>query len=245
MPKDSLIREPAKPSAVMVVAHPPERRRGRSSVPAQAGHCCCCCCCCCLHSLGGLIGAIVAPNLGNGSKRLSYLSLTHYWDEEYSPRPGLTSTREREAITAETPFPPWKREEEAITAEGPVPPVTPAEPLRSYARQRGIALPASGASAVSLFWRTVLVVVIAGWCLLPVAVGAGMDLLIGGLLILLGFPAMQFAAAVVTALILAASNRPDKSYQFMQLGKIVVGMVAGTLLGILVMVGLYVLLTRR
>ena len=47
------------PTEVRVVAHPPERRRQRSGAPAQAGQCCCCCCC--LHTLGGLIGALVAP----------------------------------------------------------------------------------------------------------------------------------------------------------------------------------------
>src|SRR5262249_33950685 len=86
---------------VVVVAHPGERRRGCSTVPAQAGHCCCCCCCCCLHSLGGLIGAAVAPNLGAPGPR-SYMRLTYYWDEEdYDAGPRTLSGRERESITAE------------------------------------------------------------------------------------------------------------------------------------------------
>lgn len=38
------------------VAHPPERRR-RSTTLLSAG--CCCCCCCCVHTLGGIVGAVV------------------------------------------------------------------------------------------------------------------------------------------------------------------------------------------
>lgn len=51
-------------SPIVFVAHLPERGYARSAVPAQAGGCCCCCCCCCLHTLGGLIGAAVAPAWG-------------------------------------------------------------------------------------------------------------------------------------------------------------------------------------
>ena len=39
----------------------PERRRGTTTL-AQAGcgcGCCCCCCCCCLHSVGGVVGALL------------------------------------------------------------------------------------------------------------------------------------------------------------------------------------------
>lgn len=48
------------PDRITVTAHPPERGRVRSLVPAQAGASCCCCCCC-LHSVGALVGAAVAP----------------------------------------------------------------------------------------------------------------------------------------------------------------------------------------
>ncbi len=48
-----------EPPTVQIEHHPPERRR-RSVVTMHQG-CCCCCCCCCLHSVGGLIGAAVAP----------------------------------------------------------------------------------------------------------------------------------------------------------------------------------------
>jgi len=38
---------------------PPERKRPVGSV-VLAGPGCCCCCCCCLHSVGSLIGSLVA-----------------------------------------------------------------------------------------------------------------------------------------------------------------------------------------
>ena len=47
---------------IAVAALPPERHH-RGVAPAQAGGCCCCCCCC-LHTLGGVVGAAVAPALG-------------------------------------------------------------------------------------------------------------------------------------------------------------------------------------
>jgi hypothetical protein len=49
------------PSKIQLVAHPPERGR-RSTSLAAAGSCCCCCCC--LHSLGGVVGAIVGGAKG-------------------------------------------------------------------------------------------------------------------------------------------------------------------------------------
>jgi hypothetical protein len=45
------------PEPIRLTAHPPERRRRSSVIAAQA--CCCCCCCCCLHTIGGLVGALV------------------------------------------------------------------------------------------------------------------------------------------------------------------------------------------
>jgi hypothetical protein len=217
--------DPAESPAVMVIAHPPERRQGRSSVPAQAGPGCCCCCCCCLHTLGAIIGAAVAPNLGGGPKPRSYVPLTHYWDEE-ADEPGA--------------WPTSAREREAVTAEPPASPTTPVDPVRLDKDERGIALPAPGPSAVSLFWWTVVVLVFLA------TVGIyfwnrrdfgrnGEAVVIIGIILLLGFPGLQLGAAVVTAFILAVSDRPDKIYQLRQLGKIVGGLVAGTAIGLLAM----------
>jgi hypothetical protein len=40
-----------------IIRHPPEHGPGGTPDVLPAG--CCCCCCCCLHTLGGLIGAVV------------------------------------------------------------------------------------------------------------------------------------------------------------------------------------------
>src|ERR1022692_233243 len=100
MPNDAAPRYGFHAAAISVVAHAPERRRHRTGVPAQAGPGCCCCCCCCLHSVGSLIGAAVAPNLGPRSRMPAYLALTHYSDEEdYLPSARGPSTQDRAAIT--------------------------------------------------------------------------------------------------------------------------------------------------
>jgi hypothetical protein len=47
-------------SVITLQAHPPERRRRRSAELLSQLNGCCCCCCCCLHSVGSLVGAVVA-----------------------------------------------------------------------------------------------------------------------------------------------------------------------------------------
>lgn len=46
----------AKPAGITLEAHPAERGRRRSEVTLCAG---CCSCCCCLHSVGGVLGAVM------------------------------------------------------------------------------------------------------------------------------------------------------------------------------------------
>jgi hypothetical protein len=106
---------------------------------------------------------------------------------------------------------------------------------------------------VKLFWWTLLLLMgvvpllVLGWT----SRGSGFThqlpsaIYIGVIIILFVLPGLQLGAALVTALILAVSPRPDKGYQFRQLGKIVLGVVVGTLLGVLVMVGVFVVLTHR
>src|SRR5262245_16517565 len=179
----------AADSSVTIIAHPAERRSRRPSIPAQAGHCCCCCCCCCLHSLGAVIGAAVAPNLGGGSGPRSYLPLMHYWDEVDDPGA-------------------WAPHQEAVTARPPDASPISAEPLRSYERTPNIALAEPGAPAVAVFWWTLLVLVILG--MIVGAVNGPTGILVGVVIILLVLPGMQLAAALFTAIILGVSERRDK-----------------------------------
>ena len=68
------------------------------------------------------------------------------------------------------------------------------------------------------------------------------SMLTGFFFFLLGAPLIQLVAAVPPALILAFSQRTDKGRQFAQLGKIVLGVVVGGLIGLLIMVVLGVLI---
>ena len=56
-------------------SHPPERYQIENIDPSCAGNCCCCCCCC-LHTLGGLVGALVYSMSETASrKKLSQVEL--------------------------------------------------------------------------------------------------------------------------------------------------------------------------
>ena len=96
-------------------------------------------------------------------------------------------------------------------------------------RERAGALIIRRHSAVSLFWWTVLVLAMLSFvcCLLT----GTTDGVAGLFLILIGLPAIQLAAIIVTAVILTVCRRPDKEDQFELLGKILFGWFVGTLFG--------------
>lgn len=108
-----------------------------------------------------------------------------------------------------------------------------------------------GPSAVRIYWLSVLILgslVMAGGGVMALANGRG-DLT-GGLLgavfvIIMLLPALLLLAALVTAVVLGVSTRPDKAREFGQLGRIAVGVFIGALAGTAPMVGLYLLLTNR
>jgi hypothetical protein len=155
------------------------------------------------------------------------LPLTSYWDEEnYDPGPRGVSPREREAVTLEPPVAPQLREVEHRAFDGEI----------------GIALPGYGPSAVTFFWWTLLGLVVLGF-LLSLTNGAE-GVLIGGVIMLMVLPGMQLGSALITAVVLALSTRPDKNYQFWQLGKVVLGAVVGTVVGIGMMWFFYLVLSR-
>jgi hypothetical protein len=108
---------------------------------------------------------------------------------------------------------------------------------------------------VKVFWHTLLVLVgifflvTLGWTSSGGGIHFGSrilsSLLFGAFILLLIFPAVQIAAALIAALILAVSPYPDKGFQLWQLLKIFLGILVGTGLGILIMVGFFFLLTGR
>jgi hypothetical protein len=81
---------------------------------------------------------------------------------------------------------------------------------------------------VSFFWLVLLALGMLAWAILE---GVEHDHKFTIWAFLLFLPGLQLIAAILVALILAVSHRPDKGYQFHQLGKIVVGTLVGTLIG--------------
>ena len=58
-----------------MASHPPERRR-RTEIRMCHGSACCCCCC--VHTVGGIIGAAVAPAFGKNNR----MPIHYYYDED-------------------------------------------------------------------------------------------------------------------------------------------------------------------
>ncbi len=212
--------------AVRVVVHPPERGPRRSSVPAQAGPCCCSCCCCCLHTLGGLIGAAVASNLAGPPRRSADLPLPHAWEGADLDLSSWTGAR---------------RQQEAVTRRAPAPPNPPDEAAESLKPNRPVTLHAFGPSAVSLFWRTLLLLAVAGVTFSTIKIGSE-GFAVGLWFLVLILPAVQLGAAILVALILAVSRRPDKRYQLLQIVRIALGVMVGAGAGLMLMVALGFLL---
>jgi hypothetical protein len=151
------------------------------------------------------------------------MPLLSYWDEEeLEASPPRASVGEAEEITTAAPGP-----------------VVPRQPQHSSQPERRFDLRTSGPSAVSLFWWSFLALCMLG-LVLPSLMSPD-SLLVGAFIIALTLPAFQLGGGLVAALILALSGRSDKGYQFRKLGQILLGMVAGTMIGWLVMVVLVAL----
>jgi hypothetical protein len=168
-----------------ITSHPPERRR-RTEIRMCHG---CCCCCCCLHTVGGIIGAGIAPAFGKNNR----MPITYYYDEE-----------------------------------------------------DGVALPniaKAGVSAVKVFWLLSLVAALLG-ALIGAALGReGFG--VGLVILALVFPAVQLGSALITLAWMALSFRSDKSFQLWQIGKIILGLVVGAVVGVLAMVAFGVLMSMH
>lgn len=96
-----------------------------------------------------------------------------------------------------------------------------------------------GISGVALYWLLLLAFV--GGALILGLLSARGNLGGVGMAVLglaLGLPVLQLLASFIVALVLVAMVRDDKKFQLLQVGKITLGTVAGTGLGILTMVGI-------
>jgi len=164
--------------------------------------------------VGAIIGAAIAPNMGGGSKK-------DYWDSEgYSHTVQATSNPDPQAITAEDP-------------SARATPSKRSDPTFSEEEQR-IGLTRSRLSAQLVFWLTFPVLAVIGIVIGSISYREAPRWVVISV-ILLGLPAVQFVAIMVTALIIGVAARPSRTYQFRQLGKIFLGTLAGAFLGALAM----------
>lgn len=192
-------------------SHRPERRRRAGTTLYGPG---CCCCCCCLHTVGSLLGAVVAPAFGApGSSPITV-------------PPGAA-----DHVTAPPPETGIKAVESAIQSDRP-------DPIRLEADEDQPSIlyaGGSGVTAVSLFWVFLCFLSVA--CVVWVTLVAGGRDACGGavLLLALTMPGLQLGSIVLVAIVMSFWTRPDRGFQFGQLGRITLGTFVGTVAGILLM----------
>jgi tetrahydromethanopterin S-methyltransferase subunit B len=95
----------------------------------------------------------------------------------------------------------------------------------------------AGLSAVALYWLTTAALCVIGTSIaaLLAAAGDGSELVVWGFLLLMFFPALQLIAAIPPAGYFLFTRRPDRGFEFMQLARILIGLVVGTMIGIAIM----------
>ncbi len=207
---------------VQVQVHPAER--GRRGGVVLYGTCCCCCCCCCLHTIGGVVGAIL------GSIPSDPVASERRW---VPPSP-LSS----DVLAEFDPSKPLRNAEEHISAALPEPvpspqsevPATPA--LGSSSSQNPDA--ERGMSGVALYWLVLLI-------LMPVTVILGatafsdpfrpMDVGSGFWTLLLGLPAVQLIASMVSSLLVWLWPPVQRRKQWSGIQRITAYAILGTVVG--------------
>ena len=96
-----------------------------------------------------------------------------------------------------------------------------------------------GFGAVTIFWWILALLTFLSFAYgILAGRGDGGAVLITGIVVLLVFPALQLISAVITLIVFAVWPRPDKLYQLAQLGKITLGVVIGTVVGVALMFGI-------
>jgi hypothetical protein len=95
-----------------------------------------------------------------------------------------------------------------------------------------------GLSAVTFFWWTLAFLTFIGFAIGILSNGRAESLIVTGVIVLLVFPAMQFASVILTMIVYLCWPRPDKRHQLKQLSKITAGVFFGTVLGLGAMVGI-------
>ena len=197
------------------------------------------------------MGAVIAPKLGSQSpphaSAWAHLSLIEDWDEE--ERASTRKDSDGDAITEKTPPP----------ASGSASPKDAPVDIGKPGAAPGFA---SGPSAVKVFWISTLIctvltmVLLTFWSVWNPFIGGRrgarrasddmVEALATGLcFLILGFPVVQLASAFVTLLFLSAKSGSDSSFQLRRLGKITLGVIVGAVAGVLAMVIIGFVLSRR
>jgi hypothetical protein len=182
---------------------PAERGRSHPIAPVCAGSCCTCCCC--MHTIGGLVGAVIS------SER---------------PTPEVPTERSGE-----------QNQDHEIS---------------SSTADSHVSLKNGRPSVAAVFWWTTLVLIGLG-LLIGALVGMQngesdqifMGMVYAFFAMLMGFPAVQLLASVITLFILHLRRTEQISFEveLRQLGKIGVGWTLGSLAGFAMLFVLYLLLT--
>jgi hypothetical protein len=102
----------------------------------------------------------------------------------------------------------------------------------------------AGISAVALYWLSTAALCVIGTSIaaLLAAAGDGSELVLWGFALLMFFPVVQVVAAIPPAGYFLFTKRPDRGFEFMQLARIMFGLIVGTIMGVVVMVAIGLLL---
>jgi hypothetical protein len=224
-------------SPIHVQVHPGERGR-RRGVVLNAG-CCCCCCCCCLHTIGGVLGAMLGSAPAPGG------SLPQHWVppspgsdvlEEFDPsrRPSAGSADSIDRIG-----PPTSEEIVQALTTPSSPPPEDEYPLPNYRPPIGPAPPMKGLSGVALYWIVLVILTPIASVALAFAESKprdGEEILAWFLGVLfLGLPAVQLAASVVASILILFWPPEERPRRLQQIGRITLWSVCGTGIGLGVM----------
>jgi hypothetical protein len=98
----------------------------------------------------------------------------------------------------------------------------------------------TGTSGVAIYWYAMLALLVIVLIYGVVSSINGASDGVGGVILglALGLPGLQLLASLIACLILVASVREDRNFQIIQVGKITLGCVLGTGVGLLIMFGM-------
>jgi len=101
-----------------------------------------------------------------------------------------------------------------------------------------------GLSAVIFCWWLLALLTFVAFAIGIVIDASGSSVLITGIIVLMVFPGLQLASVVLSVFVYLFWPRPDRWRQILQLAKITIGVVLGTVAGIVAMVGIWFVFSK-